>query len=66
MSEERYTLEQDDDGHWYIVPCRVIREFENWLSKCGEEEFDPYGFPEGVEKVGGAYNLVTFTNPVVR
>lgn len=65
MSEERYTLEQDNDGHWYIVPCRLIHEFQDWLTMIEETEED-YGYPEGVTSVGGSPSLVSFTNPMVQ
>ena len=65
MYDERYTLEQDDDGHWYIVPCRLIHEFQDWLAMVGETEED-YGYPEGVIPVDGSPNSVSFTNPMVQ
>lgn len=65
MGEEKFTLEQDDAGHWYVVPCRVIHEFKDWLAFVDDEEFDPDGYPEGVKRVGGAPSLVTFSNPEI-
>lgn len=62
--DERFFLDSDDDGHWYVVPKSKEDEWYKWLgidrSLVVVEEA-----PEWVIEVGGAPSLVTFSNPVV-
>lgn len=57
----RYSLLQDDDCHWYVVPVDKIEEFVAWVETFVEDER-----PEGVLEIGGGTSLVTFENPTIR
>ena len=58
----RYFLDQDNDGHWYVIPCENENEWEEW---CNILEGDERGWqpPIFARSVGGSPRLVTFNNP---
>ncbi len=56
----RYSLLQDEDCHWYVVPVDKITEFVTWVQTEGEGEK-----PEGVMEVGGGTSRVIFEKPVI-
>lgn len=54
----RHFLDQDDDGHWYLIPCERVHEWDNWReSEDSDSSFDDC-------RIAGAPRWVTFTNPV--
>lgn len=57
----RYVLNDDDDGHWYVIPADKKDEFEQW--SCGGYETEPQ--PEWAWQVGGHPNNVTFSQPEI-
>jgi hypothetical protein len=56
---ERFFIDCDDDGHWYVVPVAMRPAWEVWLDE------DPNDVPEWAREVGGAVNYVTFSDPEV-
>lgn len=52
--EEWYTLETDESGHHYVIPCDKLNE---WNDKWIFEE-DP---PDWAYSIGGAPSLIRFT-----
>lgn len=62
--EERYFLDTDEDGHWYVVPVSRKADWEAWqdLPEDDEQTWEP---PDFARQVGGAPSLVTFTDPQV-
>ncbi len=59
-NEQRYIIDSDDDGHWYVMPADKREEFEDWWANDGEGDQ-----PEGVSMLPGhPANFVFFTNPV--
>ena len=55
----RYLIDSDDDGHWYLVPEMVHPQFGDYASSEGELDQ-----PEGVIRLGGHPNAVTFEAPL--
>ena len=56
----RYVLNNDDDGHWYILPADKKEEFSNWV--YGPEDAEQ---PEWARSIGGHPNNVTFAEPEI-
>lgn len=54
----RWMLDNDDDGHWYLVPVDRHREFGEWWQSEGELPDVP-----GVLSLGSHPNTVTFEAP---
>lgn len=54
-----YFLDQDNDGHWYIIPLNKINEWNNWFNS---EDYDNGIVPDYVEEVGGCPSNVIFKN----
>lgn len=61
MSDERYFVDRDESGDYYIVPVRLKSVWESWCLGGYEESDEP---PEGCKYVGGHAMNVTFTDPV--
>ena len=57
----RYLLQQDDDGHWYVIPADKRDEFDTWLS----DGYVTQPQPTWAWQVGGHPNNVTFTEPEI-
>ena len=58
MNNARYLLDNDDDGHWYLLPVGSQEAFRAYVESEGE---DPY--PAGVISLGSHPNTVTFERP---
>jgi len=54
-SPERFVLESDYDGHWYVVPKNKLSAFYAWLESAEVDE------PYFAVRVSGP-SLVSFTN----
>lgn len=67
IDNPRFFLDQDDDGHWFIVPESIREEWDAWrelISSYGNGETNDFPeMPEGVETLGGGPQHVTFTDP---
>lgn len=60
----RFFLDQDNDSHWFVVPCENEKQWEGWLSiPAGDERGWPA--PPFAKAVGGSPRLVTFNNPEI-
>lgn len=57
--EKRYCVVSDDDGHHYVIEADHQDE---WFTLTDDEINDG---PEWAWSVGGAPNMVTFTNPLI-
>lgn len=33
-----YQLVQDNDSHWYVIPCELLGPFNEWLEACVDGE----------------------------
>lgn len=64
MEAERYFLDQDQSSHWYVVPLSRQEEWQAWCN-LDEDDEASWDEPEYAVRVGGAYTLVTFTDPKV-
>ena len=70
--EERYFLDSDDDGHWYLIPCDRVNEWDNWNEAMALDQTDitPEGCTTPTEldfsdcRIAGAPRWVTFVRPV--
>ncbi len=58
----RFFLDQDQSGHWYLVPEPLREEWTRWtaLSEDDEASWTP---PEGAHALGGSPSCITFTDP---
>lgn len=57
----RFSLAQDNDCHWYVIPADKQSAWEKWLDDQSQD--DELDVPEYATEVGGHYSLVTFTDP---
>jgi hypothetical protein len=53
-----WMLTSDDDGHWYVIPVVMEKEFEDYVCKIANGG-DP-DQPEWAREVGGSPTLVHF------
>lgn len=62
MNPKRYFLDQDNDGHWFLVDADFRAEWESW---CGIGPDDENGWtpPEHATQLLGGPNTVTFEQP---
>lgn len=54
----RYLLDNDDDGHWYLIQCGQEEAFQEYVDSEGRAPF-----PSGVTSLGSHPNAVTFEAP---
>jgi hypothetical protein len=56
---ERFFIDSDDDGHWYVVPLAQRAAWEKWcaLPSTDEEAWEVPGF---AERLDGGPNGITF------
>lgn len=57
--EEGFSLHQDNDSHWYIIPTDKLSEWEEFIELDPDDE-EAWDVPEWAEAVGGSPSLVTF------
>lgn len=63
----KYTLNCDNDGHWYVVPVDKEDEFRAWYEQYESDDYydNEIPMPEGVEQIGGSYTRVQFESYVI-
>lgn len=61
MGEEkrRFFLDQDNDGHWFVVPVSKYVRWEEWLSLDSEDE-RAWDVPEYITPIDGGPQGVCF------
>lgn len=64
MSEERFVLVGDDDGHWYMIPKDRIGEWWSWVD-LPEDDERSWEAPDYALPLNGSPSNVSFTNPVI-
>lgn len=57
--EEEYMLQQDNDGHWYVIPSNKEEEFCEWLDGNPDDE-EYWTEPDFAVALGGSYTMVKF------
>jgi hypothetical protein len=58
----RYRFVSDDDGHNYIIPAGMQKQFDRWLESC-QDDAPPYsGFTFDENRIDSPSNY-TFTSP---
>jgi len=62
MSEQSYFLDQDSDGHWYLVRVDFRAEWNEWMGLDPEDKLS-WSHPHFAEQLGGHPNQVTFIRP---
>lgn len=58
----RYFLDRDNSGHWYVVPERYRTEWEAWV-ELPEEDEASWEVPAYARALGTALSCCTFTDP---
>lgn len=61
---ERYFLDTDQSGHWYLVPIAKEQEWNAW-GEIDEDDPTSWVTPAFAQPVNGAPQLVTFVDPKV-
>lgn len=56
-----FFIDNDHDGHWYIVPADRREEWLNWLEQDEDEEAS-WTEPDFAIRLGGHPNLVEFSD----
>ena len=56
---DRFTIVSDDDGHDYVIPVKLVKEFFEWLDEDEEDRTEPEKFDEYRHNGG----RITFTDP---
>jgi hypothetical protein len=59
---DRYFLDRDNSGHWYVVPCDKAPEWHAWV-EMDENDEASWDVPEFAQPVGGSHTLVSFMSP---
>lgn len=59
---ERFFLDRDQDGHWFVIPTQSADEWSAWVAIDGDDE-RAWTPPDFAKPVGGSYTLVTFLDP---
>lgn len=63
MSEKRFRFVKDDDGHDYLIPAELEKEFELWLIAV-EDWDDTWNGPDFDQyRTSMSPNNYTFTDP---
>lgn len=59
-NKQKYILDNDDDGHWYIFPAEHKAEFEAWLNAVYNEDYGSplYEQPEFVRRLDGPRSII--------
>ena len=54
-----YQLATDNDGHWYVIPCRCRGDWQAWRALPGDDEraWEPPGFAQALN---GSPECVSF------
>lgn len=66
MTLVKYCIDNDDDGHVYLVPVEKREEFNSWVKdmrdfwECCVEGDEEYDLPEGVVEYGSHPNTIEF------
>lgn len=75
MTDQRYILDSDNDGHKFLVPVEQIDAWNQWVEdiadywRIGSDRPDTEPEPkrpEGVISIGCSTQLVTFANVEIR
>jgi hypothetical protein len=64
-TEPRFFLAQNNDCHWYLVPCDRRKEWDAWRS-IDEDDERAWTAPDYAKLIGGSPSLITFTNPEIQ
>ena len=56
---ERFRLESDGDGHWYLIPPEKQSEWSTWMDS---KDFELGVEPDWARRIDGPHRL-TFTDP---
>lgn len=60
----RYLIDSDDDGHWYLIPESGHETFHSWVYGVAEAPELGVDVPDGVVRLSGHPNNVTFEAPL--
>lgn len=72
VSKERFYFDSDEDGHDYLVPLELRKEFQKTLEECfghtwGDDEYyaaqNRFEEKFGKYRIGKAISRYSFTNP---
>ncbi len=59
--EERYCIDRDDDGHWYLITVNQRESFREWLATAPYwDKYDGHDFNQNL--IDG-YHMLTFSDP---
>lgn len=63
MSADRFFLDRDSSGHWYLIPAANREDWDFWsnLDEDDERSWDP---PDFARRIAGSPSWVTFESPV--
>ncbi len=56
---ERYFIDSDDDGHWFVIPVARQQEWNEWRDLPSDDE-RAWDYPYFARAVGGVPSLITF------
>jgi hypothetical protein len=62
MTEGRFYLGTDNDGHWFVIPADKRDEWSEWLDIDSDDE-RAWDAPDFARDLGGNPSCVTFENP---
>jgi hypothetical protein len=58
----RFFLDQDDSGHWYIIPAERRGEWERFMEIPSDDEAS-WKVPEWAKPTGCGPNYIEFSDP---
>ncbi len=62
MNTARYYFDNDDDGHWYKIPLKKKKEWDNYIKSVYHEEGVSMSLPAGITPLDGHPRFYTFTD----
>ena len=60
----KYTLIQDNDWHWYVIPSNCQNDWSEWC-EIPEDEEESWESPEFAREVWWCTSLVEFENFII-
>lgn len=63
--DERYFLDRDDSGHWYLVFESHRGAWNDWRSLDGDDE-ESWTCPKFAYRLAGGPSSVTFSKPTAK
>ena len=62
--QRRWRFEKDDDGHNYLIPAYLQKQFNLWIEEELYDDADYCGEDFNAYRIDGGHTRFTFTDPL--